>query len=240
MTLPIDPAQRTTDIGLVGDPVNESEVVFWARQLSEHALFLHLGLEPVALRARAWQLHQDWERIRPSPSIPTFLEQAAALRAFKVEVLETLQKPRWLGWLFPTFVDHLRRELDLVVVRLTTGVSASKDMCAWLRFSAEHAAFAAHLMDPTEAARVAKAIALTREFLRLGQGCSAVGPQLLTLSQRAGHVLDKFVENEVPKARSTIHPVLGVHVLREGRRFLRVVDALRHQGVFAVAAPSAE
>ena len=50
-------------------PVNknafkESDLVFWSRQLSEHILFLFLGLEDCTLKNKANKLHKKWEKFR--------------------------------------------------------------------------------------------------------------------------------------------------------------------------------
>jgi hypothetical protein len=42
------------------------EIDFWSRQLSEHALFVHLGLLDLPLRTRAQELHEQWELYRQS------------------------------------------------------------------------------------------------------------------------------------------------------------------------------
>lgn len=219
-------------IGEVGDPMHESEVAFWARQLSEHALFFKLGLVDPALQATAGKLHAAWEAARPTITATTVLPLASDLRAFKTTLLEALGSGRWLGWIFPTFVSHTRNELDLFVARLTGAVDRKITAASWLRFMAEHAAFAAHLMDPVEAARIKNALRFVDTFQRLQQQCSdGVTATLTALSDRAGTRLDTFVIAQVAKAKSIIHPVLATHVVREGRRFLYVVDQLRRGGV---------
>jgi hypothetical protein len=221
-------AAGPSPVGQLGDPMRESDVDFWARQFSEHALFFALGIEDKSYRSAAQALHQAWERARPTMTVATALRMAPELRAYKVDLYTQLNSGRWLGWIFPLFVDHTRRELDLFVAHATgRPVLPRTDCTAWLQFMAEHAAFAAHLMDPTEAARIQQALAAVGSLQRLQRACAdSVSTQLLTLSRRAGEGLDRFVATEVPKAKSVIHPVLATHVLREGRRFLLTVDRL--------------
>jgi len=215
-------------VGQVGSPSQEPDLAFWARQLSEHCLFFSLGFEDVPFRTQAAALHKAWEQARPSITLPVALRLAAETRAYKTSALAALQE-RWLGWIFPTFVDHTRRELDLFVAHATGQVvSPTEDATSWLRFMAEHAAFAAHLMDPVEGQTIREALAFVGHFSQLQQACSkGVTDTLLAMSQNAGQGLDAFVAGPVSKARSVIHPVLAVHVLREGRRFLYTVDRLR-------------
>lgn len=209
--------------------MRESDVAFWARQLSEHALFFQLGLVDLPLQVAAGQIHAAWEAARPTINTATVLPLAKELRAFKTELLRRLGAGEWLGWIYPTFVEHTRNELDLFVERLTGSVPKTIECAAWLRFMAEHAAFAAHLMDPVEAQRIRTAVAFVDRFSRLQHACTngGVTQQLTELSMRAGSMLDAFVREQVAKAKSIIHPVLAVHVVREGRRFLYTVDRLR-------------
>lgn len=218
-------------IGTVGEPMRESDVTFWARQFSEHALFFSLGIEDQNLRQQATALHADWERARPSLTAGTIMPLAVSLRAYKTELLARLDRGEWLGWIFPLFVAHTRRELDLFITHLNGTVPAQQDTIEWLRFMAEHAAFAAHLMDPTEASKIRTALAAVRGLEQIRNACitHGVSGQILTLSNHAGEQLDQFVGRDLPKARSVIHPVLATHVLREGRRFLYTIQKLRQQ-----------
>lgn len=214
-------------VGALGQPMRESEVDFWARQFSEHALFFSLGIEDKVYRAQAEALHAAWERARPTLTAVTILPLCTELRAYKVDLFAQLQR-RWLGWIFPTFVDHTRRELDLFVSHAVGNPLTSADVGPWLQFMAEHAAFAAHLMDPIEAQRIRGALAAVGTMTELRAACTrGVNDQILALSRRAGEDLDRFTVNDIAKAKGVIHPVLATHVVREGRRFLYTVDRLR-------------
>jgi hypothetical protein len=218
-----------SEVGKLGDPMRESEVEFWSRQLSEHALFFQLGLDDPSLKAAAGRLHTAWEQARPTVTAQAAAGLARDLRDFKVGLLDRLNRGQWLGWIFPTFVDHTLRELDLFVSRLHGPVLPQTDCRAWLRFMAEHAAFAAHLMDPVEATRIRVALKFVSEFSQLEAGCTGVSDQLLSLSTRSGQLLDNFMVGQVARAKGIIHPVLAVHVVREGRRFLRTVSDLQRK-----------
>lgn len=220
------------------------EVHFWSRQLSEHALFLSLGLEQRDLRRAAAAARESWETFRRrvftdgwlvvplSVVVPEVLRLCAALRALKTEVYDRSTRGEWLGWLFPTFVEHTRRELDLFVEHLNEGLAgrpmrAPDELCRWLRFMAEHAAFAAHLLDPTEAVLIRQAVSRMGEFTELHASCASTTPQLVELSKRAGRELDLYFTQSgigTPTVRSVIHPVLAEHVVREGRRFLYTLE----------------
>ena len=110
------------------------------------------------------------------------------------------------------------------------GLRAAEETCFYDRMNADHAAFAAHLLDPSERALVDAATATSRKIGKIELATSAcattVLPSLIALSRDAAHDLDAFVSGPLPAARSLIHPVLGAHVLREGRRALAVLDRM--------------
>jgi len=212
------------------------DIEFWSRQLSEHALFMQLGLDDKHLKSRAEGLHAQWERYHGGPrTVPDAISLVLATRELKTEVHSRLVSGEWLGWLWPLFVDHIRREGDYFLTKLQGQMLSDADECrTWLTFMAEHAAFAAHLLDPSEAERIHQAIALLGDLNRLWQGCgTSMREQLLSLTTRSGLDLDAYFKSlgigTPAAARSIIHPVLAEHVVREGQRFLVTISALQGQ-----------
>jgi hypothetical protein len=214
-----------------------NEIDFWSHQLSEHALFMQLGLDDKKLKSRAEKLHREWEKYRSggSRSVPAAIALVHATRELKMEVHSRLVGGEWLGWLWPLFIDHVRREGDYFLSKLHGTVTSDAAECSiWLTFMAEHAAFAAHLLDPSEAKRIHAAIALLGDFTHLQQGCSAaISDQMLSLSTRSGLDLDAYFKSldigTPGGARSIIHPALAAHVVREGHRFLMTIGRLQSQ-----------
>jgi hypothetical protein len=219
------------------------DIEFWSRQLSEHALFMQLGLDDPKLKQRCAQLHQAWEHFRRGPrQIPTAITLVHHLRDLQLEVHARLARGEWLGWIWPLFVDHIRREGDYFLGALQ---GAKLDPVAeaqmWLTFMAEHAAFAAHLLDPNEAERIRQALDAQGKFGDLFRECaSGLNDQLLSLTQRSGMDLDAYLKalgvGTPAGAKSIIHPVLAEHVVREGQRFLGTMQAL--QQAIQTPAPS--
>lgn len=226
------------------------EVVrFWSRQLSEHCLFLQLGLEPQDLQNQSQALHADWESFRatiPAQASPEEVDalvrqvkpMAMRLRQFKTRVYDRLRAGEWLGWLFPSFVGHIRAELDYFVATINgasmkAGLArVSDELCTWLKFMAEHAAFAAHLLDPEERLLIKQAQALHEKLEDLENGCKSMEVGFIVLSQQAGTLLDRYFTGSgigTAQVESVIHPVLALHVVREGRMFLQVLDEMRGQ-----------
>jgi hypothetical protein len=224
---------------------------FWSRQLSDHAFFCQIGLEPQDLRNEAQSRHADWESFRvtiPAVASPAEVQDLAnvvkpmamSLRQFKTRVYDRLRAGEWLGWLFASLVSHMRDELDYFVLHLNGGLAkaglarASDELCTWLKFMSQHASFAAHLLDPEERLLVKQAEALEEKLQDLGDGCKSMEQGFIVLSQQAGVQLDRyFTENGIgtPQVESVIHPVLALHVVREGRMFLRTLQELRGERV---------
>ena len=212
------------------------DIEFWSRQLSEHALFMQLGLDDKRLKSGAEGLHAQWERYRHgSRTIPAAISLVIATRELQTEVHSRLIGGEWLGWLWPLFIDHIRREGDYFLTKLQGQMLSDTDECkTWLTFMAEHAAFAAHLLDPSETLRIQQAIGLLGNFNHLWQGCgTSMNEQLLSLTTHSGLDLDAYLKSlrigTLGAVRSIIHPALAEHVVREGQRFLLTISALQGQ-----------
>lgn len=217
-----------------------NDIHFWSRQLSEHALFLNLGLEVEPFKSRAKELHESWEHARKQLESATSLEAAKQivfaptknLGEFKAEVLARQRAGEWLGWLFPLFVDHTLRELMYFVARVWDGgLPREVTFCQNITFMREHAEFAAHLLDPTATALIRHAEGLGTEFAACKGGCHALTPALIDLGRKAGEHLDTYFRTQPVSAesgKSVIHPVLAEHVVREGQRFLSTMNELEH------------
>jgi len=210
------------------------DIDFWSRQLSEHALFMNLGLDNVDLKRRAASLHKDWEAFRRGPRrVNDAIVLVRRLRAFQMEVHTRLLAGEWLGSLWPLFVDHIRREGDYFLEALQGKQVDPKTECqTWLGFMGEHAAFAASLLDQSEAERIQQARQFQAQFGQLFHDCgNAVGSQLSSLSEKSGQDLDAYFNSlgvgKPGGAKSIIHPVLAEHVVREGRRFLQTIERLQ-------------
>ena len=210
------------------------DIEFWSRQASEHNLFMQLGLDYKTLKRRAESLHKSWENFRRGPRrVPDAVALVQAGRELKLEVHARLLQGEWLGWLWPLFIDHVRREEDYFLGALQgTRLDPKTECQTWLTFMGEHSAFAMHLLDPSEAARIGQALALLGNFNQLWQGCgAALNEQLLSLTQRSGMDLDTYFNalgiGKPGGARSIIHPLLAEHVVREGRRFLQTMQMIQ-------------
>lgn len=219
----------------VAPEVAANEIDFWARQMSEHALFAHLGLEDPSLKQAALETHQALEVFRSKfnqnprdiDHMNTLLPLLKAEREFQIGCLKTIESGKWIGWIFPLFLNHITLELDYLVDKLN-GIkyTPQEEVMFWNRINSEHAAFAAHLLDPSERELFLKADKMSVEFDRIPKSEKEM---MIRLSLKASKELDAF--NKTAQAagkavKSIIHPVLLAHVIREGERSIKTLTKL--------------
>ena len=135
---------------------------------------------------------------------------------------------RWIGWLFPVFYDHVRREIDYALARIQRPLSAQEEVCFWTQIGAEHAVMAAHLLDPTEAQAFQEAMNQYVKMDGLHKSCAGqIMLSMVALTERSARELDRFFTTaERANLKSVIHPTLSAHIVREGRRFVQTMQAL--------------
>lgn len=218
------------------------EIAFSSLQIAEHALFMSLGIVDPRLKQTGAALQKAWEQNRPrwaqmdgQQAAPEYRYLAAETRSYKTEVLDRLNRGEWLGWLFPSFVAHVRDEMDMWTARINGQLGARQELCTLIATMRDHALFARQLLDPSEAILIDAAAARAANLGQMHQGCvAATLPNLLVLSKQAGTDLDEYFTKSgigTPRVKSIVHPVLAQHVAREGRRFVQIVDQMGASGV---------
>ena len=223
----------------------EGEIDFWIGgpgddepgQLGQHALFAELLLVEQPWKTDAHNLYVDFEAFRKGRGSMALTDQAAKavaltmkLRAFLMALHDKLVEGAWLGWGAPLFYSHLQREGDFFIQKIANKEKepAETELCSVLRFAGEHAAFAISFLDPSETKKIHEARVLLGRFLELGDCCKSVGPALLEMSLRCERQLDSYLGTLKPTTtRSVIHPLLAAHVIREGKRFVEIVERLQ-------------
>lgn len=116
----------------------EDEIHFWGKQMMEHALFLHLGLEDdnQVLKKEALDLSNTWKKyletyfynkgivVTPESIFLTAddLKRVGKLNTnvvtelidttekFKRKVIEVLRTGKWIGWIFISLAKHMLKE----------------------------------------------------------------------------------------------------------------------------------
>ncbi|HEV2601840.1 MAG TPA: DUF2935 domain-containing protein [Candidatus Babeliales bacterium] len=225
--------------------VASDEIDFWVRQMSEHALFLHLGFEDAQFKAEALEIHQLFEDFRTTfnanpnsmEHMNTVLPLLKREREFQIKALTALEEGKWIGWIFPLFINHTTLELDYLTDKLNAiKYSPQDELVFWNRINSEHAAFAAHLLDPAERELFLKADKLSMKFNNIPKSEKEM---MVKLSLKASKELDEFnkTARTAGKAvKSIIHPVLLDHVIREGERSIKTLQELnlhKEAGEFA-------
>jgi hypothetical protein len=226
----------------------QGELDFWIGtgkqpgSVPEHALFMSLLLVERPWKTDAERLYSALEKFRKTRSAMKLTDQVERairltmdLRALLMACYDAIVGGQWIGWAPALFCDHLRREGDYFVQVLANKERepTQTELCSVLRFSADHAAFAAgFLLDPTEVKKIQEARVLLGRFLELGDCCKAVKPALIDMSLRREKELDSYFQGLKPKTtKSIIHPLLAAHVVREGKRFVEIIERLRTSDV---------
>ena len=202
----------------------EDDIRFWLNQDMEHNLFFTLGFADPVLKEEAQRLYDTYREALGRQDFGAALALVPASQALKLNALAAT-KARWTGSIYPSFIDHVLREIDWMLVRrssMTGGLPTQEEICAIDRLNADHAALAAHLLDPGEGALVKKAHDLHERGMQATVGCAqAVLPSLLALSRQIGTEAVGLVDAVITqKPAHIIHPILATHVQREGQRFL--------------------
>jgi hypothetical protein len=217
------------------DETAADEIDFWARQMSEHALFFYLGFVDGPFKDEALALHKTLEKFRRefnknqydaelTNSLLPLLERE---RDFQIRVLKALDSGKWIGWIFPLFVNHTTLELDYFVDKLNDiKYSPQDEVLFWNRINSEHAAFASHLLDPSERELFLKADKLSTEFDAIPKSEREMMIRLSLMKSKELDQFNKTARAEGKQVKSVIHPVLLDHVIREGERSVKTLSAL--------------
>ena len=203
-------------------------VKFWAPQMAEHAMFLHLLLADGKLKERALEIYKRWKHFicdRNMHPVEDVWPLVKELAHFKRKVLNRLVAGEWLGAAYPTFVEHILRELLYFVDKLA-GVkfTAEQEIAFWNTINADHASFAAGLLDPKEQDLREKATTTSKKI-------KALDVRDLVTALEAGVELSDFnkqayqgiVSNTI---KSVIPESLIYHVVREGQQGNKTLSAL--------------
>lgn len=228
--------------------VAQDEITFWGRQMAEHALFLHLGLQPdqfnqqlniQQLKDQGLALHKTLtaflEKFKQNPEIASeILPLLQDLRTYKLAVINATNSGVWVGWVFPTLARHVLIELDYFVDKLADLPYTDQDEVAfWNVMNGEHAGLAAHLLDPSEVDLTKKAEKIADQYQNM-KTVESEKEMMVQLSIKYAKELDNYntqarAGSKAGDIKSIIHPVLLDHVIREGKRSIAVLNTLKNK-----------
>ena len=207
-----------------------NDINFWlGSQDREHMLFLQLGLLDPALKAEATQLLNAYTQAAQMRDANALLAIVPQSQDLKVRCAARSNSGEWIGWLFPIFYEHIKREIDYAMIRIQRDLTPQEEACFWTQIGAEHAIMAVQLLDPSEQEAQ---IAGFEEYLKLvnlhSQCTQQVMPAFLEMSKRAAVELDNFFNTaKREKVKSVIHPALADHIIREGQRFIETMQIIQ-------------
>ena len=221
----------------VSEEVAADEINFWALQMSEHALFLYLGLVDEKLKTCGLQLHKEFENyrqlIKSQPTMENYrkiMPLLHRLRAYKLAVYNTLNTGKWIGWIYPAFAEHVLLELDYFLDKLTgRQFTAADEIAFWNKERSGEVGLTAHLLDPSEQKLVKQAMELS---FKIKCPPKSEEEMMVGLSLKNYKELDAFNKQAQTAmannaVKSIIHPVLLDHIVREGERAIQVVSRLQ-------------
>ena len=208
----------------------QEDTAFWLFQDLEHNLFFVLGLDDPRFKAAAAGLHQAYGQALRRGDLRWGLAILQQSQQFKTALLEEMNRrgAGSMGSVFPAFVDHVKRELDAMLLRTSGRMLARDELCFINQIGAEHAAIAAHLLDPTEVQLQEQVRTGARQAGAIANACATHQyPTLRQLTLESATALDQVASSDALKqAKSIIHPVLLEHIKREQDRFLAEIPAL--------------
>ena len=185
-------------------------IAFWSKQMSEHCLFMQLGFVDDNLKKRAGDLHKRWEN---GDDLYSLINDT---RKLKMDALKKISTT-WIGWLFPSFIEHILLELDYFNDKLNNRVlSEDEEISFWNKIVGDHAGFTSHLLDPSEKELIdiSNSIQYKTEMI-----IESEEKMWLVLSiKMAKELVDFHIQSKTLKPQSVIHPVLLDHVIREEKR----------------------
>ena len=217
-----------------------SEVLFWSDQLAEHGLFMAMllpGDELAQLRQQAMGFQQTFMQHLTTVQRATIdrdnfqrlnretVDLVMPFIDFKFRVEDAQRRGQVHSLIYPTFAAHIRAEAERFTGRLNqlsrgdAALDLGELVQFWTRIMEEHAAFAAHLLDPEEAALIEQARTTAANFRAL----RISGADLATLFAAVETIIH-FKETgrdgiEAAQIQSIIHPALADHILREAIKF---------------------
>ena len=208
------------------------QTVFWSRQFAEHLQFLSMLLTEPAVKAEATRLHRMYEDARSvalarGDAAPESIAAAHdRVRAYQGDLVARLQAGEFLGWAYPLFVAHITREMDLYA-HLVYGARAPDVGVDGevKRLGAEHAQFAAGLLDPTERSLIVTADEAANTLYALvpkddagSNAAAAKGERTIVTFLQANKI------GQPGGALSIIPKALTDHVIREQFYFAQTLE----------------
>jgi Protein of unknown function (DUF2935). len=223
-------------------------VRFWVQSMSDSANTMHLGLEDETLKRDALGFAQQLAAFQQSrlPEGQVSIDAARVLggeyrnlignfRNFVSHVYERLASGEWLGWLFPLWVDSMRRSLDYSLASLdradagrmrAPAQARAEEICTWTRLMLDASVIIAHLLDPSEANLIAQARNFGMQFGQLNSACASPDPKVSTAVDNVSMQFLTWIKQSgigTAKVKSIISPTVAASFARSAEKFVQVL-----------------
>ena len=240
ITTPLVYEGGTTPEGYKQTP--EQLIEDWAPQMVEHALFLYQMLVVPSLKNRARENVKSWSNYlcNDQEDNEDLRRNLKSLKELKLDVIDIVQDPKFVGFGWLSFVDHILRELDYFQNKLNGRIyTPQEELEFWNTIMADHVAFASHLLDPDERAKTIELIGIAEQTYRLPIDGSMASLMMALdsgtkLDKANRELYDQVINGEI---RSIISPDLLYHVIREGQMGNNIIKAIVQRPQSAILDP---
>jgi endonuclease/exonuclease/phosphatase family metal-dependent hydrolase len=161
----------------------------------------------------------------------------------KKEILLLQKQGVWVGYLFPSFIEHLQEEMDYFGDKFSGKITREKEISFWVDILADHVTFTGKLIDNDALKQLdlsLQALQLAQEGYKLNQ-TEVEHYQMVLLSSQFNKAPDKlsgalaYLEKtdnflkrvKQDKPTNILHPMLEQHVERENRYGIERLKQLR-------------
>lgn len=215
----------------MADPFSD-DVPFWTQQMTEHIFFIGLGLVDVELKEKADLLQEKWVVLRENGNN---LEQLKPLMVetgnFKREILGYLNQGEWIGWLYPSFLEHVIKEYNYFDNRLQgKKLSSPDEILFWNDINKEHIEMARQMLDPKATELIKIAQKFIDNYNTIPPPDSDLIPLIILsgrLNMELGEYQKEFRDLGASGQKNTIlHPMIADHMIRENTRGLNIISQL--------------
>ena len=194
-------------------------------------IFLELMLQQKSLKQLANDFQRAWRNyynISRGDQIRLFENTIQ----FQHNLISQMRSGEWIGFSYPSFVKHITRETEYALRKVRgDNVSDEDEIKFWNHVLHEHAALAAHLLDPSEKDLINTA----RNLERIGEQTAVLLNTELDFFLVLSRVMNATDQHQNlihtirnSQAESIIPPLLSQHVLQEGDRAKKILSLIGH------------
>ncbi len=229
----------------------DDDILFWSRQLGEHALFVSVGLDIETvpdLKMEGKKLYEIWMNVLKLLPEMTTEEKIYIVKPlidatedYQVRIAKIIKTGKWIGFDFLALIEHHLDELYYYRGKvLGIPITTEAEYLFWKDLNQDHIAAEQKLIDPKEESATAKAL----DFVSKYRSIKDIPPSIIDnenmtnellfmidLTLKFSKELDEFNLDTRDKMKTgdiitVIHPLLIDHIIREEKRSLVALELL--------------